>query len=91
MKHFLSYFILCFYSSFLLLSCAAKDDTDIQQKINDELKKDRAGAALNATVDNGIATITGECIDDSCSVRLAERIKKIKGVKEVQTHIIEKK
>lgn len=66
-------------------------DEDVQQKINDELAKDNAGAALNATVENGVATITGECSGDSCSVKVAQRIKKINGIHDVQTHIIERK
>ena len=87
MKH-LFFFLLM---SSLLVSCkSGTSDEDIQQRVNNELKKDRAGAALNATVDNGVATITGECVGDGCSVKVAERIRKVKGVQNVQTNIIEK-
>lgn len=80
---------------FIALLCALSacqsnaTDEDIQQDINDEFAKDHAGAALHATVDKGVATITGECSGDSCSARIVERVKKIKGVKDVDTHIIE--
>ena len=85
-------FYFSIVSSFIFISCAGTaTDEDIQRKVNDELKKDNAGAALNATVNNGVATITGECSGDSCSAKVAERIKKIKGVQDVQTNIIEKK
>ncbi len=66
-------------------------DADIQQNVNDLFKKDLAGAALNATVDNGVATISGECVGGGCTADVVERVKKIKGVTGVQTNIIEKK
>jgi osmotically-inducible protein OsmY len=74
-----------------LPACSAKtDDASIQKRINEELKKDRAGAALNATVDNGVVTITGECRGDNCAQDLAERVKKMDGVKDVQMNVIAK-
>ena len=85
-------FLLAIISLFILVSSCTNNSTDenIQQNINDVLKKDNAGAALNATVDNGVATITGECSGANCSAIIAEKIKKIKGVQSVETHIIEK-
>lgn len=53
-------------------------------------KKDLAGAALNATVDKGIATITGQCAGNGCTADVIEKVKKVNGVKDVQTNIIEK-
>lgn len=74
-----------------LSACTAKtDDTSIQQRVNKELKKDRAGAALNATVDNGVVTITGECQGDNCAQDLAEKVKKMDGVKDVQMNVIDR-
>ena len=47
----LSAFLLSVLISFSLPACSAKtDDASVQQRVNNELKKDRAGAALNATV-----------------------------------------
>jgi len=83
------HFIL--YSSLIISACTTKtDDASIQQRVNEELKKDRAGAALNATVDNGVVTITGECKGDNCAADLAEKVKKMDGVKDVQLNVIAK-
>lgn len=74
-----------------LPACTAKtDDASIQQRINNELKKDQMGADLNATVDNGIVTITGECHGENCVADLAQKVKKMQGVKDVQMNVIAK-
>ena len=74
----LSVLLIAIFISFTLPACTAKtDDASVQQRINDELKKDQAGAALNATVDKGVATITGECHGDNCVADLAEKVRKI--------------
>jgi osmotically-inducible protein OsmY len=79
------------YSCFFLPACTANtDDASIQQRVNEELEKDRAGAALNATVDNGVVTITGECAGNNCAKDLAEKVKKMQGVKDVQMNVIAK-
>ena len=84
-------FLFVLLIAFTVPACTAKtDDASIQQRINDELKKDRAGAALNATVDNGIVTITGECSGDNCAQDLAEKVRKMDGVKDVQLNVIAK-
>ena len=84
--------VLFLLSACLTLSaCTANtDDASIQQRVNAELKTDRAGAALNATVDNGVVTITGECEGDNCATDLAEKIKKVRGVKDVHMQVIAK-
>ncbi len=86
------YFQLVFlFISSLLFACHNQlTDAEIQQNINNSFKKDLAGAALNATVDSGIATITGQCEGAGCTAQVVEKVKKMKGVKDVQTHIIEK-
>lgn len=66
------------------------DDTAIQEKINEEFEKDQAGAALHATVDNGVVTVTGECTGNNCAEEIKQRLQKIQGVKEVETNIIAK-
>src|SRR3954466_8214751 len=89
-----SLFSALWFSILIFLSlpaCTARtDDTSIQKRVNDELKKDRAGAALNATVDNGVVTITGECQGNNCAQDLAEKVKKMDGVKDVQMNVIAK-
>jgi osmotically-inducible protein OsmY len=89
--HLLNTLLLTILISLSLPACTAKtDDASIQKRVNDELKKDRAGAALNATVDNGVVTITGECRGDNCAQDLAEKVKKMDGVKDVQMNVIAK-
>ena len=89
MKHI--FFLLCLSFSLFFIACGNnRDDEKIQQDINDLFKKDLAGAALNATVDNGIATITGECTGNDCTADVVEKVKKVNGVKDVQTNILEK-
>ncbi len=84
-------FVCALYSCFMLIACTASTDDDaIQQRVNEELTKDRAGAALNATVDNGVVTVTGECAGDNCAEDLAGKIKKMQGVKDVQINVIAK-
>ncbi|MDQ2753758.1 MAG: BON domain-containing protein [Bacteroidota bacterium] len=86
------YQIAILFISGLLFACNNQPtDTEIQQNINNSFKKDLAGAALNATVDSGVATITGQCEGDGCTAQVVERVKKMKGVKEVKTNIVEKK
>ena len=74
-----------------LIACrsSATSDEAIQQKINDAFKHDQAGAVLNATVDNGVVTVSGQCTGDSCAARLAEKLKKMNGVKGVEMRVIE--
>ena len=87
----LSVLLLSILIALSLPACTAKtDDASVQQRVNDELKKDRAGSALNATVDNGVVTITGECQGDNCAQDLAEKVKKMDGVKDVQINVIAK-
>ncbi len=88
---FLSALLLTILIAISLPACSAKtDDASIQKRVNDELQKDRAGAALNATVDNGVVTISGECKGDNCAQDLAEKVKKMDGVKDVQMNVIAK-
>jgi len=87
----LSALLLFILIAFSFPACTAStDDASIQKKINNELKKDQAGAALNATVDNGVVTITGECSGDNCVQDLADKVKKMDGVKDVQMNVIAK-
>ncbi|WP_170970953.1 BON domain-containing protein [Ilyomonas limi] len=91
MYSLLSAFLLAICIAFTLPACTAKtDDASIQQRVNEELKKDRAGAALNATVDNGVVTITGECSGDNCAQDVADKVRKMQGVKDVQVQVIAK-
>ena len=89
MKH--TVFFLYLLCNLSIIACSNnRGDEKIQQDINDMFKKDLAGAALNATVDNGIATVTGQCVGGGCMTDMVKRVKKINGVKDVQTNILEK-
>lgn len=90
MKRIYSQFVILFITGLLFACNSQPTDAEIQQNINNSFKKDLAGAALNATVDSGMATITGQCEGTGCTAQVVERVKKIRGVKDVQTHIIEK-
>lgn len=75
--------------AFCLAACTGgSGDEAIQQRVNEELERDRAGAALHATVDKGIVTITGECKGHNCAEDLADKVKKMPGVKEVQMNVM---
>ena len=88
MKQAIYIFLLLAVST--LLSCQNNpSDADIQQHINDLFKKDMAGAALNAVVDSGVATITGQCNSAGCTADIIKKVKGIQGVKEVKTNIVE--
>lgn len=58
-------------------------DADIKAAIETALKADPMSAGTMVSVDNGVATITGECKDDMCKKKCAEMAAKIKGVKSV--------
>ena len=89
MKYTSYFFIILFAGSSLFACNNQPTDQELQQTINNSFTKDLAGAALNATVDSGVATITGQCIGTGCTAEVVKRVKKINGVKDVQTHIIE--
>jgi len=89
LRNLLSALLLAMCIAFATPACTAKtDDASIQQRVNEELKKDNAGATLNATVDNGVVTITGECSGDNCAQDVADKVRKMQGVKDVQVQVI---
>jgi hypothetical protein len=68
-------------------SCKGKSkepsDADIKAAIETQLKADPMAATTMVSFEKGVATITGECKDDSCKAHCAEIVKGVKGVKEV--------
>lgn len=67
-----------------ITSCKSKPkDADIKTAIETALKADPMAANTIVSVDKGVATITGECMDDACKTHCGELVKGIKGVKEV--------
>jgi hypothetical protein len=65
-------------------SCKKKlKDSDIQAAIVTALQADASMAGTTVEVKDGIATISGECKDESCKMKCEEVVKKIEGVKSV--------
>jgi hyperosmotically inducible protein len=65
-------------------SCKKKlKDSDIQASIESVLNADPDLKGAMVTVQDGVATISGECTDEACRTRAEEAVKKIEGVKSV--------
>lgn len=65
-------------------SCKKKlKDADIQASIETVLKADADMAGTMVSVQDGVATITGEAKDDAIKAKIEEAVKKIEGVKSV--------
>lgn len=78
-KIFLGTFLLV---STVLFSCAPKD-ADVQTQITEKFAATPELTGVSATVDKGVATLTGE-VKDPASVATAESLaKEVKGVKSV--------
>ena len=73
-------------SSVLLFSCGPKD-SDIQAKITEQFAASPDLMGASATVDNGVATLTGEVKDDAAKTKAETSAKDIKGVKSVVNNL----
>ena len=66
------------------LSCNKKPkDADIQASVEAVLSADADMKNTMVTVNEGVATISGECKDEACKARCEEAVKKVEGVKSV--------
>ena len=68
------------------VSCKPKD-ADIKTAIDEAIKTNPNMSGLSASVQGGVATLTGTCKDDACKAKCAEAVKGMKGVKEVVNNI----
>jgi hyperosmotically inducible periplasmic protein len=73
-------------------SCGNRSDEEIQQDITNRLSKNNANGKLNygnvqATVKDGILTLTGQCEGDNCVDSLSEQVKTVDGIKEVKNNV----
>ena len=76
-------FLAVFLSvSVLFFSCAPKD-SEVQSKITEKFAATPELAGATATVDNGVATITGELADEAARTEAENAAKEVKGVKSV--------
>ncbi len=71
-------------SSFLLTSCKGPSDSDIQNSVNEKLT---SNPGINASVTDGVVTLTGECADENCKSASETAVKSVKGVKSVTNNI----
>lgn len=75
-------------SSMFFIGCGQKD-SDIKVSVEEKLKTntDMAGP-MTVSVNEGVATITGECKDESCRAKCEELAKSAKGVKSVVNNCV---
>ena len=72
----------------LLLGAACKSgpsDQELTTSINSSLSS--STGRINASVDKGVATLTGECPDDACKTSAEASVKSTKGVTQVVNNI----
>jgi osmotically-inducible protein OsmY len=75
-------------SGITLVSCEGKQtDAEIQSSINEKIASNNEMKGLNATVREGVVTLSGECPTEECKKECAEEIKDIKGVKNIENNI----
>jgi hyperosmotically inducible periplasmic protein len=80
--------LLIMLLSFQLQSCKQKsNDSEIQSAINTKTQTDPSFAGVNATVSEGVVTLTGQCNDAPCKTNAEQAVKDIKGVKKVVNNI----
>lgn len=70
------------FLSFVITSCGPKDAA-IQTSVETALKANPDLASLNATVKDGVVTLSGETKDETFKTKAEELVKGVKGVKNV--------
>ena len=79
---------LLLFSGSFLISCKGKQsDAEIKAAIDNKVKENSEMAGVNASVNDGVVTLTGECKDDACRKNCADKIEDVKGVKSVVNNI----
>ena len=65
-----------------LTSCKQKmSDAEIKTNVETALKADPMSAGTMVAVNDGVATITGQCKDDMCKMQCEKTVAGVKGVK----------
>ncbi|HKH62843.1 MAG TPA: BON domain-containing protein [Flavitalea sp.] len=76
------------FSALTLVGCKGKPtDSEIQASINEKISSKEEMKGLNASVSNGVVTLTGECPTEECRKDCADAVKNMKGVKDVENNI----
>ena len=71
-------------STISLTSCKQKmSDADIKANVETALRADPMSAGTMVAVNDGVATITGQCKDDMCKASCEKTVAGVKGVKSV--------
>ena len=69
-------------------SCKGKNkDADINTAIQSKQQSDASFAGVNASVTDGVVTLTGQCNDENCKTSAEKTVKDIDGVKKVVNNI----
>lgn len=75
-------------SGITLISCKGKQtDAEIQTSINEKIASNNSMKGLNASVKDGVVTLSGECPTEECRKDCADAVKSMKGVKDVANNI----
>lgn len=72
--------------SFSFFGCK-QNDTEVQNKLNDKLKEQENLAGVNATVDNGVATLTGTVSSEADKSSAETIARQVDGVDSVHNNI----
>jgi hyperosmotically inducible periplasmic protein len=87
-------FLLAF-SIFTLVACNNRGDEEIRNDVREQIGSSRntsgsnAYANVEATVNKGVVTLTGQCEGENCADSLVNRVKEIDGVKDVESNLQE--
>ena len=77
-----------FFAAITLVSCkGTPTDSEIQASINEKIASKDEMKGLQASVSNGVVTLSGECPTDECRKDCADEVKDMKGVKSVENNI----
>lgn len=81
-------FSILLMTSTLMIGCKPKD-ADIKASVEEKLKTnvDMTGP-MTVSVNDGVATISGECKDNACRAKCEELAKSAKGVKSVVNNCV---
>lgn len=89
MKKWMAFMAMVLFLAFAQQSCKSKPkDADLQQMATDAVAKiPDAGATPMISVQNGVATLTGEVKNENAKAAFASAVAAVKGIKEVNNQL----
>lgn len=89
MKKWMAFMAMVLMMNFALQSCKSKPkDADLQQAATEAVAKvPDAGPTPMISVQNGVATLTGEVKDEAAKTAFASAVAGVKGIKEVNNQL----